>query len=247
MGMSEHEPQSCAERHDDLAAYALGALPEAEAERLEAHLAGCDACSERLRWLQPAVDLVPATVPQYEAPPALKASLMETVRAEAGAEQRFPARAEETPGWRARLRRTLFGNGSLRPALAGLAVACLVVVGVGGYLLGGDEDTGSMTEYAALPTSPKVTAEGTVSIENGRAMLVVDSMADIPSDEVYQVWIQHDGEVSPSEIFVVDDTGHGSVAIPSVPANADRIMVTREPAGGSEEPRTAPVLMAEMS
>ena len=71
-------------------------------------------------------------------------------------------------------------------------------------------------------------------LKNPVFQLFVDSMVDIPADEVYQVWIEHDGQVSPSEIFVVDDVGHGSVAIPSMPANADRIMVTREPAGGAE-------------
>jgi anti-sigma-K factor RskA len=246
MSQPDNTERTCEERHDDLAAYALGALPETEADALEAHLATCAACSERLRWLRPAVDLVPATVQQLEPPPELKLSLMETVRAEAG-EQATVAPAEgRLASWRARARESLFGGGSLRPALAGLAVVCLVVVGVAGYQLGGD-DGGGTTEYAALPTSPKVTAEGTVTVEDGKGLLVVDSMAAIPSDEVYQVWIQQDGEVSPSEIFVVNDIGHGSVAIPAVPADADRIMVTREPAGGSEEPRTAPVLMAEMS
>ena len=59
----------CSERHDDLAAYALGALTDREAVEIENHLAGCEACSERLRWLQPAVDLVPASVHQLEPPP----------------------------------------------------------------------------------------------------------------------------------------------------------------------------------
>jgi hypothetical protein len=71
-------------------------------------------------------------------------------------------------------------------------------------------------------------------------------MADIPQDEVYQVWIEHDDRVEPSEIFVVDHNGHGTATIPSIPSNADRVMITREPAGGSEQPRSAPVLTAEL-
>ncbi len=63
----------CPERHDDLAAYALGALDPGEAAALERHLAGCPACSERLLWLRPAVDLVPASVRQVEPPASLRA------------------------------------------------------------------------------------------------------------------------------------------------------------------------------
>ena len=39
---------------------------------------------------------------------------------------------------------------------------------------------------------------------------------------------------------------NGSATIPSLPAGAERVMVTREPAGGSRQPRTAPVLAAEL-
>jgi anti-sigma factor RsiW len=249
--MSAHETDhgGCGDRHDDLAAYALGALPPAEAAALEQHLAGCEACRERLAWLKPAVDLVPASVPQMQPPPGLKQDLMATVRAEAveaeAAEPRpAPARAEE--GFGAKVRRRFFGEGSLRPALAGFAVFCVVVAGVVGYELRGQSGSTDVAEYAALPTSPKVSAHGTVSVEDGSGTLVVENMADIPQDEVYQLWIEHDGQVSPSEIFVVDHDGHGSATIPTMPADAERLMVTREPAGGSEEPRSAPVLVAEM-
>ena len=68
---------------DDLAAYALGALDEREAGAIEDHLDGCERCRERLRWLAPAVDLLPASVEQRTPPPALRENLMATVRAEA--------------------------------------------------------------------------------------------------------------------------------------------------------------------
>ena len=67
---------------DDLAAYALGALEAGDAEELRHHLEDCDACRQQLRWLQPAVDLLPRSVPQLEPPPRLRKRLMATVRAE---------------------------------------------------------------------------------------------------------------------------------------------------------------------
>ena len=44
---------------DDVAAYVLGALEPGEAAELERHLAGCADCRAELRWLRPAVDLLP--------------------------------------------------------------------------------------------------------------------------------------------------------------------------------------------
>ncbi len=252
--MSAHETDhgGCSDRHDDLAAYALGALLPGEAAALEQHLAGCDACRERLQWLRPAVDLVPASVPQIEPPPGLKRDLIATVRAEAGEESpvsapvALPAAPRAEQGFGARMRRRFFGDGSLRPALAGFAVLCLIVAGVVGYELRAQSDSSDAAEFAALPSSPKVSSHGTVTVEDGSGTLTVENMAAIPQDEVYQVWIEHDGEVSPSEIFVVNHDGHGSATIPSMPADAERLMVTREPAGGSKQPRSAPVLVAEM-
>ncbi len=71
-------------------------------------------------------------------------------------------------------------------------------------------------------------------------------MDSIPRDEVYQAWVADGDAIEPSSIFVVDSSGGGSASIPDIPSGADRVMVTREPAGGSEKPSTAPVLSAEL-
>ena len=72
----------CDERRDDLAAYSLGALALDEAGALERHVAGCDACRDHLRWLTPALDVLPASVEQLTPPDSLRDGLMATVRAE---------------------------------------------------------------------------------------------------------------------------------------------------------------------
>ena len=73
-------------------------------------------------------------------------------------------------------------------------------------------------------------------------------MDSIPHNEVYQAWIadSQTDTVEPSSIFVVDSSGGGSASIPDIPSGADRVMITREPAGGSEKPSTSPVLSAEL-
>ena len=250
MSAEEMDHGGCSERHDDLATYALGALPAAEAAALEQHLAGCGTCSERLQWLRPAADLLPASVQQLNPPPELKRDLMAVVREEAPAHAPEPAAAKAAdagaPGPFARFRIKLLGDGPLRPALAGFAAFCLVVVGIAGFELGKGGDETTTSSYAALPTSQKLTGSGTVEVSGNKATLTVAGMKPIPRDQVYQAWVADGEQIEPSSVFVVNSAGQGSASIPDMPAGADRVMVTREPSGGSEQPSTAPVLSAEL-
>ena len=244
--MSERRAMDCQEdHHDDLAAYALGALPEAEARALEAHLVGCEACSERLQWLRPAVDMMPASVPQIEAPAGLKQRLMEAVNEDV-ATAATPAPAPATPWWQ-RLRAVELV--SLRPALAGLAALAVALVVVAGIsLTGGGGDEGSLDgSYTANAVNAGSEATGLVSVESGSGTISVENLPPTSERSIYQVWIGHDGQVTPSSTFAIDTDGSGGAEIPEVPPEADQILITREPAGGSQTPRGPQVLSADLS
>jgi len=246
--VSSQERQSCRERHhDDLAAYALGALPGQDAAELERHLATCSACSERLRWLQPAVDLVPATVRQLEPPPELRESLMAVVHEEAAAEAAPAERPQSRErGFFAWLR--LPALGPMRPALAGVAVLLVLLAGVGGYVLGTDGDAGGPGEsFVVTSLQPGVAASGELEVHDDSATLTVQGLPPIGGDEVYQVWtVQGNKQPRSASIFVPEGNGRASAAIPNLPADADQVVVTREPAGGSEVATTAPVLQSSL-
>ena len=257
--MSGREPNNCQDRrHDDLAAYALGALPEPEAEELERHLAECPACTERLVWLQPAVDLVPASVQQLEPPPELKSTLMAIVREEAAEADTEHARAgaevaavtgasaSARSGRRSWFRMPQLRLAPIRPAIAGLAVLAVMIAGVGGYIAGnGGSDAGAET-FAVKPVSPKFTASGTVEVSGDRGTLVLDKLPPLPVSEVYQVWTVQGDRVQPSSIFVAEKDGKATTSIPDIPSGTDQVLITREPAGGSEQATTAPFLAATL-
>jgi anti-sigma factor RsiW len=230
-GREEHE-----ELRDDLAAYALGALSPAEAAELERHLADCEACRTRLRWLQPAVDVLPASVEQLTPPDRLRDRLMESVRAEA---QTFaePGARTAPPKPRAGLRGGWAGL-LLRPATA-FAAAVLIVAGVAaGYALRGGEDD-QTTTVAAQPLSPGVEAELVRQGDSGA--LHVRRMPAIDRDQVYEVWVQRGDGVEAASTFVLDRDGRAVAAVPGL-EGADAVLVTREPYGGSEQPTTDPLL-----
>jgi anti-sigma-K factor RskA len=212
---------------DDLAAYMLGALEQHESEELERHLATCEECSERLRWLGPAAELLSESVERRDPPPQLRDRIMAQVRADA--EPRQSARPAPEP--RRSLRSFL-----LRPAIA-VAGAALIAAGAAGYLIGGDGG-GATTTYEARQAS--VTASLVRDGDNGT--LELTGLSQLPAGEVYQAWVQRGQRVLPSSLFAARADGTAIAAIPHDLDGADRVMVTREPRGGSRKPTGRPLV-----
>ncbi len=221
------------ERHrDELAAYLLGALEPGEAAELERHLAGCEECRTELKWLRPAVQLLPESVERVEPPRQLRERLMEQVRSEtesAAAPQR--ARGRGVRGW------------SLRP-VAGLAALALVVAAVAAYAIGnGGSGDGSTTTVVA-GKSPGVTAEMVRDGDSGT--LHMANLHQLPRDEVLQAWVERDGRVeSAKTLFVPNQDGTASATIDEMDG-VSTVMVTAEPRGGSAQPTGEPIVSVAM-
>jgi anti-sigma-K factor RskA len=217
---------------DDLAAWALGALEPGEAKRFERHLARCERCRADLRWLRPAVDALPAAVTQVAPPPRLRGELLATVRSEA--RRGDVPRRGRWPGWLS----------IPRPALAALGAAALVAAGIAGYALRGDSDEAT---YQAEATRAAQGAEAELVVKGDDGTLEASDMPRLPRDQVFQAWIQEggDGPLRPSTVFVAEQGGSATATIPDV-EGAVRVMVTREPRGGSEQPTTAPMMRFEL-
>jgi anti-sigma-K factor RskA len=227
---------------DDLAAYALGAMPEDEAARIEEHLEGCPRCRELLRWLSPAVDVLPAAVPQLTPPPGLRERIMAAVREEADEVEHAGEATRRGPRWR-----RLPGI-ALRPATALAAVAVLAVGLAGGYVIRGDEEPATtesrFVEAKALSGDPNVSA--TLERHGDSATLHVNELPQLPPGKVYEVWLERAGVLEPSTLFVLDESGAGSAAVPGPLAGAERVLVTAEPRGGSQSPTSRPLLAASL-
>jgi anti-sigma factor RsiW len=212
---------------EDLAAYVVGNLEQADRIAIEAHLDQCERCRSDLEWLRPAAGALAASVPQLDPPRRLRRRTLAAARSEQPARRRWPA-------------------GALRPAaLAGAfaAIAVAVVIAIG--LLGDETGPGSSTVAAQPAAALPAGAEGTLVVRDGMATLEVARMPRLASSQVYEAWLQRDGEIEPSSTFIVDRNGAGATTIPDVDG-ASRVMVTREPRGGSDSPTTAPLLQATL-
>jgi len=227
---------------DDVGAYLLGALEPSEHEAFEDHLSGCEDCRDEVARLSVARDALPRSVEQVAPPPALKASLMDTVRAEAAPEA---APAPRRSRWR-----EMF---LARPALAAAAAAVLLAVGVGaGALVGtiGGGDDGARTVAAVVDQTRMPSGKASLVLpKDGEAgaQLRVEGMQPPPEGKVYEVWIKRGNRVTPSSLFTVETDGSGTAAIPENVHDADAVMVTREREGGAKTPSEPAVVTVAVS
>jgi anti-sigma factor RsiW len=213
----------------DPAAYVLGALERNEVEAFRAHMETCVVCRDEVIAFQQTVDTLSTSVPQYQAPKALRRRVLRAVRDEPRAQAR-PRRAL-APAWFLP-----------RPALAGLAalaVALAVVIGVTG---GGGGARTIQASVVGLPGTAQV------RLASGRAELIVEHLAPPPSGHIYEVWLKR-GAAAPSPtptLFSVTTTGSADVGVAGNLRGVTQVMVTPEPAGGSLVPTHAPVIVARL-
>jgi anti-sigma factor RsiW len=242
---------------ETVAAYLLGALSEAERRDFEQHLAGCAHCREDVASLRVVADALPVAVPPVPAPAALKERLMETVRAEADVLSAAGAVADRPASGQAPARRRRRALSLGRPfAIAGAAVALLLGVALG-FGIGSatnDEQTKTQTVVQVRTVQASVTPEtaprGTavIVVRDGVATLRVRGLPVPPAGKVYEVWLLRRGAAAPSPtdaLFSVSTQGSGRVALPSV-RGVEQVLVTAEPAGGSQAPTSQPFISATL-
>jgi anti-sigma-K factor RskA len=245
---------------EDIGAYLLGALANGEDEAFEGHLATCHVCQDEVERMRGAADALPRSVEQYEPPPALKAALMEQVYADA------PPAVAGAGARAAKPRRSLaerLGIGGafarLTPQIAVMATALVLAVGVvAGYgvsqLSSGDGSThagvgGARSVAAAVDPTRVGRGRATLVVPkdgSGGAQLRVAAMPQPRSGQLYQVWLQRRGQVEPGPLFSVDRNGNGVGAVPGDLHGVTAVLVTRERAGGAQQPTEAPVVRAKV-
>ena len=214
---------------DSAGAYVLDAMPAGERRQFEHHLEICPRCREEVEELRPAAEALPMASPPMRPPPELKARIMAEVEREAAplgsTEARLRRRFRLPPvtGWR----------------LAPVAAALLIIGALAGAALRG-EGTRS------VPAGPNARVE----VEGEQAMLVARDMPAPPRGRVYEVWVVPKGQSTPKPtdvLFVPRANGAAVAAIPGSASDVAQVLVSDEPAGGSQTPTGQVVLKANLS
>jgi anti-sigma-K factor RskA len=117
----------------------------------------------------------------------------------------------------------------------------VLAAGIAGYAIGTGKS--GTTKIAATGTAAAPQTTGALVRTGDVGVLRV---ANLPQrrGRVYEVWLVQRGRPVPSALFQVDRRGSGAAAIPHGLDRSTQVMVSSEPAGGSEQPTTKPLLSA---
>ena len=221
----------------ELAAYLLGSLEDDERQSIESHLAECENCREELRWLQPAIDLLPESVEQLDPPPALRERLLAEVRSEVA--ESAPAAAQKTKR-RNPARRGFVRGFLLRPA-TGLAAVALIAAGIGGYALN-EGGSSSDRDTTTIRSQGAGALQATLERSGDSGVLRLTGLDQASASHVYEAWVQRGRAIKPTSLFDARHNGTASVSLEDKLGGADAVMVTLEPRGGSPQPTSPPII-----
>ncbi|MER8224896.1 anti-sigma factor [Streptomyces sp. NPDC094143] len=251
--------------HSLAAPYALDALEPPERIRFERHLTDCDRCAAEVRALsEDAVRLAWSTA--APAPAALRDRVMAAVRttpqdpAPQEARERARARvpqlpphvwgAQPPPRQRARTRMPLFVPFATATAAAALVVASLFAVQANRTQdeLAAERDRSR--EIAHVLAAPDARASSgrdgrgrtigvIASATEGSAVVTLGGYDAPPGGRVHQLWLMRPGAQPRSLGLFQGDT---PLVATGLGTSATSLAVTVEPAGGSPQPTTLPIV-----
>lgn len=233
------EPKTPEEWLEAGAAYVLGALPPLEEQAFRRQMMRDEELAEYVERLAATGDDLLSGVAQVDAPPQLQRTVMQAAAADLVADRvvhRAPA--QRRSGFAAWLDRVAAAG--LRPA-AGVAAALLIAVGAFalGQELGQDSVQPRADRVVAIAPAAGNPVAGDVTLIDGGKLGAMVSLKGLDADHaghIYQLWVAHDDQVTPSSLFDARADGTANSVVTEDVSRADAVMVTLEPAGGSLRP-----------
>jgi anti-sigma-K factor RskA len=235
------------ERFEELKeSYALGNLSEAERREFERYLAENPSEQAEVDELSSIARLLALAPPEQEPPARLRKHLMNQVRAEA-AESGSQGAATRTRGeGRESWARRLFGiRGAVTAAAA--AILGLAVWNVSLQSEVRDLRDTQMNAYELQGSGEAQTVEGkVVKIGEQGAMLVATDLPELPEGKTYEMWSIDEGQPESCGTFEAGE-GPAIETMGQSITEAEQFAITVEPEGGSGQPTTEPIVVADLT
>ncbi len=243
---------NCDEAEELLGAYALDALLDDEAAAMRTHIAGCEEHAAKVAGLRAVALELPALAEPMTAPPQLRARLLDAIADEAATPRPITRAASTAP----RARVLWHPSNRFFQPNAWSAIAAALVIALGGLLAWNlvlvNRDDSGVSEFATRATSISTLKRsaggnaGTVVYfgDDKKALVILDDLPPLDSKKnVYEMWAIT-GDVAKG-IGLIQSDGAQTKAVVPFDANATQtIAITIEPAGGSDQPTTAPIIIA---
>ena len=249
------------ERFEDLKdAYVLDALPEEERRSFEEFLAAHPERQAEIDELRAVAGLLAFSPEEHEPTPELRERIMEVVEAEAAPRRERRGSVLARLGGYIGARGLAFGAAAL--LIIGLLSWNLLLQGQVDDLEGQVQNSQSQVDDlqaqvrdAQAQQTQTVQLSGTwanqgaeaevASISKDRIVLVADNLPSVPEGQTCQIWVIK-GDVPESSGLFQPGSTETAAPITTPIKKGDTVAVTVEPAGGSEQPTTDPVLSAEL-
>ena len=224
--------------HQLTAAYALDALDDRDVAEYETHLARCPTCQGELAEFRHTAGTLALAAPAADAPPGLRARILEQARAE---------RPNVVP-LRSRRLAPVLG------AAAAIAAGIAIVLGIWASSLSSDLDgtrqaLDAQRDALALATEkgaeqyPLQGASGTLVVAPSGTALIIDGLAAAPEGKVYEAWVSADGKtMTPAGTFSAGDGTTAVVLDRPVPSGGLAAVTVED--GPVDQPTGTPILTA---
>jgi anti-sigma-K factor RskA len=231
---------------EQIPAYAMNCLDQAEADRVEDHLVICSTCRAELKSYQEIVGDLAFTAPMVEPPARLKQALMDRVQADVASSEAF--REDSASVWQ----RLLGMIRRISPFWSLASLVLVVVLITSNVLLWSQVNRLNAAQPAGMQlinlkgaaAVPGASGLIVISTDGRHGTLVVDDLPPLDQSKQYQLWLIKDGQRTNGGVFSVSPDGYGSlwVSSPEPLAGYSSFGVTVEPAGGSPGPTGEKVL-----
>jgi anti-sigma-K factor RskA len=252
-------------------AYALNALDDDERAAFERHALFNEDSREEVRGLSETAALLAYGTPAVAPPPELKDKVMSSIRNT----RQLPVHAVVTDlGDRRKAGETGAGRAKAAPGSTtavrwlGAAAGILLVTAaaLGGWAVGLANDQARTEQHlqaladqqadvlsvlmardskvipGRLPDGAVVNIA--VSAQSGKAAVITEGLPALAEDRTYELWLISDEGAMPAGL--IEATGQTSMNMLEDISGATHVGLTVEPAGGSPQPTTDPILLQEL-
>ena len=243
-------PMSHAEAEELLGAYALEALPEAEARRVEEHLRTCAEHRVAAAELRRTSALLPLTTEEGNPSPDLRARIIAAVKATPTqplepVEPSRDTRAVAVLPTRRMSRLSTWAVQSRRLAVAAVVTLALGIGGLIGYQLGHSAQAQVAYTFQGDPTAaPGAEARLVYFKDRKQAVVVVSGLPHLSSGQVYEMWLIKDG-VPVDKGISTSETGDLAAQVSGDLSQFQQFAITIE-SGEQPLPTMKPILVGAL-
>jgi anti-sigma-K factor RskA len=236
---------------DELAAaFGLGAVDAGEERDIAEHLASCDRPHADARELIAIAAAIPGSLEPVEPSPGLRDRLMATAAVTPQEHRQSQPAPVSAPVATAPERGRWWRVAPLPIALAAVALAAAVGLGAWGISLNEQlaERDAALRAVAAADAAYAVSGSagsGWVLESDGEAIFLAESLAELPADQIYELWLIGGDEVPVAVGTIPDPEGVAVVTLEQPLEGAVVFAVTVE-AERVDAPTSDPVLLATL-